>query len=261
MTTPNNLNRVFTHTYLTILQRDFARVGVKVDGKPINLRAGHDAWTTNVGRDHWEFHGPENFYWHGRADNANDARAKGWNAWLKKERPAEFEKLDALGNANPFLLALLDQCVKIRRDDVRDQVRAVIDTAAKHADDNVLFTDDRDEDDPEDDGGWLVDFRGTLSYESGNASAAVGRWFQRHRSLAVISPICVSLLARCAEIKNAKLRDQIRAVINVAVENADEYDEPEDGGWDDAFRGTIENRCEDDVPKPVREWFVRHMGL
>ena len=42
------------------------------------------AWVYNFGRDHWEFHGPDDFYWHGRASNAFDARAKGWGAYLRK---------------------------------------------------------------------------------------------------------------------------------------------------------------------------------
>jgi hypothetical protein len=29
------------------------------------------------GNNQFEFHGPAAFYWHGRADNADDARAKG----------------------------------------------------------------------------------------------------------------------------------------------------------------------------------------
>lgn len=253
-----NVNTAFTNTYLAILQRDFARVGVKIDGRPVNLRAGHGAWTSHVGRDHWEFHGPDGFYWHGRADNAIDARAKGWSAWLQKERPAEFEKLDAIGcNANPYWLALLDECVKIRRDELRDQVRAIIDVAAKHAYDNVVFGDDRDEDDPEDDGGWLVDFRGTLTFEFGNAPPAAGRWFKRHGSLAIISSTYRQLRDRCEQIKNDELREQIRVVIAAAAENADEYEYPYD--WDDAFCGSIENRCEDDVPAPVRRWFDRNM--
>ncbi len=41
------------------------------------------AWVWHIGRNHWEFHGPEAFYWHGSADNAYDARYKGWMAWLK----------------------------------------------------------------------------------------------------------------------------------------------------------------------------------
>ena len=43
------------------------------------------AWVWHAGRGHWEFHGPEAFYWHGRAANAYDARAKGWMAWLEKK--------------------------------------------------------------------------------------------------------------------------------------------------------------------------------
>ena len=34
--------------------------------------------------DQWEFHGPDRFYWHGRADNAYDARAQGWQAWMDR---------------------------------------------------------------------------------------------------------------------------------------------------------------------------------
>lgn len=30
----------------------------------------------------YEFHGPEKFYWHGRASDAYEARYKGWDAWL-----------------------------------------------------------------------------------------------------------------------------------------------------------------------------------
>jgi len=48
-----------------------------------------DAWVWS-GRDGcWEFHGPEKFYWYGRAYNAYEARAKGWMAWLTKEGAAE----------------------------------------------------------------------------------------------------------------------------------------------------------------------------
>lgn len=53
---------------------------VRASGKRINK----DAWVWNAGRDHWEFHGPDKFYWHGRAANAYEARYKGWRAWLDK---------------------------------------------------------------------------------------------------------------------------------------------------------------------------------
>lgn len=39
-------------------------------------------WTTDRKRGHWEFHGPDEFYAEFRADNAYDARAKGWSKWL-----------------------------------------------------------------------------------------------------------------------------------------------------------------------------------
>jgi hypothetical protein len=41
------------------------------------------AWIWHSGRS-WEFHAPDGFYWHGRADNAFDARYKGWMAWLEQ---------------------------------------------------------------------------------------------------------------------------------------------------------------------------------
>lgn len=41
-----------------------------------------DAWVYSYGRT-WEFH-YKDFFWHGRADNAYDARAKGWGAYLRK---------------------------------------------------------------------------------------------------------------------------------------------------------------------------------
>jgi len=53
---------------------------VKAAGK----RTMKDGWVRNVGRDHWEFHGPGEYYWHGSADNAYEARYKGWSAWLEK---------------------------------------------------------------------------------------------------------------------------------------------------------------------------------
>ena len=41
-----------------------------------------DAWVHRTGRL-FEFHGPEGFYWYGRAEDAFDARAKGWTALLE----------------------------------------------------------------------------------------------------------------------------------------------------------------------------------
>jgi hypothetical protein len=49
----------------------------------INLRK--DAWVWCAGRGRWEFHGPDQYYWNCRASNAYDARAKGWDAWLRSQ--------------------------------------------------------------------------------------------------------------------------------------------------------------------------------
>jgi hypothetical protein len=44
-----------------------------------------DAWVwSDSRRRHWEFHGPNQFFWHGHANNAYDARYKGWSTWLEK---------------------------------------------------------------------------------------------------------------------------------------------------------------------------------
>jgi hypothetical protein len=55
-----------------------------------------EAWVHKAGNQ-WEFHfwhvrerscgtaAADKFYWHGRADNAYDARAKGWTAFLQSK--------------------------------------------------------------------------------------------------------------------------------------------------------------------------------
>ena len=53
------------------------------------VRMFRDGWVYGYGHDHWEFHGPHNFYWNGRAANAYDARFKGWSAWLEKFHPEQ----------------------------------------------------------------------------------------------------------------------------------------------------------------------------
>lgn len=57
-----------------------------------HIRTTRDAWVINAGfRDHWEFHAEDRagtYYWHGHADNAYDARYKGWSAWREREKDA-----------------------------------------------------------------------------------------------------------------------------------------------------------------------------
>jgi hypothetical protein len=69
----SNINIDFSRTLLRIVLDDI---------KPLTTAAERkDAWVYKCMEDHWEFHGPGEFYWHGSADNAYDARAKGWQAW------------------------------------------------------------------------------------------------------------------------------------------------------------------------------------
>lgn len=74
-------------------RQDWPSIGTKRDG-----------WVINAGfRGHWEFHGTgpaKDFYWHGHADNAYDARYKGWSAWAKQQKgkiKSEWQALPAGG--------------------------------------------------------------------------------------------------------------------------------------------------------------------
>lgn len=50
------------------------------------LKAIHTVgWTHQSSPRFWEFHGPEQFYWHGKADNGYHARYLGWLAWLRSK--------------------------------------------------------------------------------------------------------------------------------------------------------------------------------
>lgn len=72
-----DINILFCRSLLSRVHRD-----VRAYAPGIKVRK--DAWVWCAGRDHWEFHGPDGYYWHGNASNAYDARAKGWQAWLCK---------------------------------------------------------------------------------------------------------------------------------------------------------------------------------
>ena len=56
---------------------------VKKNYPRINLHKA--AWVRHFHRDSWEFHGPDKYYWNGRAANSYDARYKGWMAWLESK--------------------------------------------------------------------------------------------------------------------------------------------------------------------------------
>lgn len=69
----SNINIAFSRCLLSNVMEDIKTVTSGKERK--------DAWVYKLMEDHWEFHGPEGFYWHGSADNAYDARAKGWSSW------------------------------------------------------------------------------------------------------------------------------------------------------------------------------------
>lgn len=75
-----NINIRFSRELLQLVLQDLRAFAPGV-------RVRKDAWVWHAGRDHWEFHGPDGYYWHGRADNAYEARANGWRAWLEKTSP------------------------------------------------------------------------------------------------------------------------------------------------------------------------------
>ena len=59
---------------------------IKPDVEALGFKVVKDAWVYNSGGT-WEFHGPENFYWWGRAEDAHDARASGWSAFINTKNP------------------------------------------------------------------------------------------------------------------------------------------------------------------------------
>lgn len=77
-----NVDIAFSRALLSQIVPAVRKAGAKVDA---------DAWVWNAGRDHWEFHGPDGYHWHGRAGNAYEARYKGWSAWLTKFHPEAME--------------------------------------------------------------------------------------------------------------------------------------------------------------------------
>jgi hypothetical protein len=73
-----DINILFCRRLLVLTHED-----VKKFYPAINLKTA--AWVWCGTRDYWEFHGPDKYIWYGVADNAYDARAKGWGAWLRSK--------------------------------------------------------------------------------------------------------------------------------------------------------------------------------
>ena len=73
----------FCRTHLRIVMEDVKRLTIAEQRK--------GAWVWHDGRQMAEFHGPDKFYWSGNACCKWEARAKGWEAWLREFHP-EFEQ-------------------------------------------------------------------------------------------------------------------------------------------------------------------------
>lgn len=71
---------VFNRIHLSLVHEEIRQTGINTPMKA--------AWVHKT-FDQWEFHGPDEFYWHGRAQDAWDARVKGWTAWLRRKYDIE----------------------------------------------------------------------------------------------------------------------------------------------------------------------------
>lgn len=73
-------NTAFERAMLRDVVAEARKVGAVIsDGWVHATKMGCGAST------HYEFHYQGKCYWHGRAENAYDARAKGWEAWLEQQ--------------------------------------------------------------------------------------------------------------------------------------------------------------------------------
>jgi hypothetical protein len=74
---------VSDHTFCRTVLR-FTMIDVR---KRTTVAERKAAWAYRSGLidDQAEFHGPGDFYWHGRAHCLYEARAKGWAAWLQEK--------------------------------------------------------------------------------------------------------------------------------------------------------------------------------
>ena len=75
----SDINQAFCRSLLSMIMPEVKKVTTAAERKAV--------WVYRYPRDHWEFHGPNDFYWYGSAGNAWDARYHGWSAWLRKHHP------------------------------------------------------------------------------------------------------------------------------------------------------------------------------
>lgn len=86
-----DINLTFSRVLLSSVMDDIRKVTTPKERK--------DAWVYHLGGGHWEFHGPNHYYWHGEADNAYEARAKGWSQWWEQLQRDTMQTRPARGAA------------------------------------------------------------------------------------------------------------------------------------------------------------------
>ena len=74
-----DVNIAFSRQHLAVVHKDVRKAFPDIKN-PMKAAWVHHSRSL---RDTWEFHGPEDFYYCMSASNAYDARAKGWDAYLK----------------------------------------------------------------------------------------------------------------------------------------------------------------------------------
>jgi len=78
----------FSRHYLTLVHADVKRIP---NWKGNIWKA---AWIYKYGRDEYEFHGPDKFYCTVSSTNGYDARAQGWQSYIRQRHPILFEQLE-----------------------------------------------------------------------------------------------------------------------------------------------------------------------
>jgi len=80
------------HSFCRALRRDVMEK-VKLVTTPAERKAAHGYRSGGGAGSYAEFRGPNDFYWHGRADCIAEAESEGWMAWLEKFHPEMMESV------------------------------------------------------------------------------------------------------------------------------------------------------------------------
>ncbi len=69
---------------MTFTRALLTTVHAEVRARFPSIRPMRDAWV-HQSFNQWEFHGPDGFYAHFRAEDGYHARAEGWEQWLEEQ--------------------------------------------------------------------------------------------------------------------------------------------------------------------------------